>query len=258
MVDRFTDATLNRPGHYVALKLNDGWWFTQVLGSTVEEYKPYVLANENGNADVIASETAGNEDEMTDSNNRHFLEPNDDERNVMHQVLVGVDPSRMELTPIFGREQNLGLESALSPGGDDQWLSGTTSPYSNPTEQGEVFIINDMSRFTLRAYNPTDRAREARVRFVVNKLNYATVTNVNLMKAILQNQITAKRHELGLGALEKDQLDAPTWLSNAFGEHIMSTAEIINNGDTSQLNRGADTLDFRGSTELEGAERGGA
>lgn len=239
-------------GHFLGLKFKEGWWFTQVLSVSELELKPWILLNENDNRAEIASQTAGNKDEVRDSVSRRLLEPNDDERDLIFQIHVGIAPSRMQLYPSFGREQNLGLEDNIATGEDEHWVTGYDSPYNNPSEQSEIFYINDMSRLKLQAYNPMDRAEEAKVSFHVNKIHYGTVTDVNMQKALLRNQIRSKKEPVGLGAKEEDQLSAPNWLKRAFGEHIRSTGEIIKKGDS---NKAENQMDFRNGAELRTPEQ---
>jgi hypothetical protein len=218
------------------MKWQEGWWFIQVLGTSEEELKPWVLYNENGNRAEIAAQTAGNEDEIRNENGRLLLEPDDNERSMIYQVLVGVEPSRMQLFPTFGRNENpIGLETAVEPGQDEQWVTGYDSPYNNPSSQSEVVYVNDMSPLRLEAFNPMDESDEARLSFHINKINYATVQDTDLMKAMLQNQIPSSKHMMGLGATERDQLQAPEWVMDVFGDNIMETSEILNEGDTSQV-----------------------
>lgn len=229
---------LIKPGHFVGLKFQDGWWFIQSLTSEEMELKPWVLLNENGNRDVIAANTAGDRDEFLDGQGRKLLEPDDEERELVFQLLFGVEPSRMELYPEFGREQNLGLEEDIEPGGDEKWVTGFDSPYNNPSLQSEVIYVNDMPSVKIQAFNPMDTADEARLSIHINKIGYATITDVNLMKAMLQGQIPAHKHEVGLGAEGVNQVTTPQWLSRNFGEHIHSTREILDQGDASQAQQG--------------------
>lgn len=247
------DNRLALPGHFVGLHFDGGWWFQQVLGTSKLELKPWILLNENNNRAAIAANTAGSKDEIQDSSGRRLLEPNSDERNLVYQILAGVAPSRMQLFPFFGRDQNLGLENSIAVGEDESWITGFDSPYNNPTRQSEVFYINDMSRLKLQAYNPMDEAKEARVSFFINKIRYATVTDIDMMKAMLQGSVPAHMHMMGLGAQDRHQLSPPEWLEDVFGEHIHTTEEILKEGDASRANRGAPGLDIRQSADLEGS-----
>lgn len=238
-----------RTGHFLGLKFDGGWWFVQVLSTSQLELKPWQLPDDNGNKAEIPAQTAGTYDEIRDNNDQLLLEPGDDERSQIFQIFVGAAPSRVQLYPQFGREQNLGLETSIAPGEDEIWTDGFNSPYGSITAPGELFYMNNMSRLRLTAYNPTDTAFPAKLSFFVNKIKYATVTDVNLMKAMLQNQVTAKKHPVGLGATDKDQLSPPEWVSNAFGEHIYSTKEILSEGDTSQV---SNNLDIREGVDLQG------
>lgn len=232
------DTRLVQPGHFVGLKFDGGWWFINALGTSQVELKPWILLNENGNRASIASATAGNEDQIQDSNARNLLEPNDSERSLVYQVLTGVAPSRMQLFPLFGRDQNLGLEQSISTAGDTTWITGFDSPYNNPSEQSEVFYINDMENFKLQAFNPMGEAKEARASFLVNQIRYGTVTDINLMKAMLQNQVRSRKHMMGLGPDDRHQLKPPDWLKEAFGDHIHTEQEILSEGDTTQASVG--------------------
>lgn len=255
MKRRQRDTRLEQPGHFVGLKFKEGWWFIQILGTSVQELKPWVLLNENGNRAAIGAETTGNNDEIQDERNRILLEPNDDERGLVFQILMGVEPSRMNIIPQFGREQNLGLEEQLAAGEDEVWITGFDSPYNNPSSQSEIIYINDMAPLRIRAHNPMTTSDEVKLSFLVNKMHYATVTSVNVMKAMLQNQIRSSKKMVGLGATENDQLSAPEWLENTFGEHIKPTETILQQGDGQQGVRQAGNLIFRDSVDLEGAER---
>lgn len=242
------EGRMVRSGHYVGLKFDDAWWFIKVINSSVEELKPWQFLNDNGNRAEIAADTAGDQDEVRDEQNRLLLEPNDDERGLVYQILTGVAPSRIQLFPFFGREQNLGLETSIEPGGDEVWINGFDSPYNDASEQSEVFYINDMSRLRFQAFNPNDEPLPAKASFHINKLHYATVTDINLMKAMLQNQVPCKKHSMGLGATPRDQLDVPNWLNTAFGQHLYSTSEITQNGDASQA---SGSIDLRDNVNLQ-------
>lgn len=252
MLTKQRDSRIALPGHFIGLHWDEGWWFLQVLGSSKLELKPWILLNNEGNRTTIPANTSGNQDEIQDSNSRRLLEPNKSERNLVHQILVGVSPSRMQVLPFFGRDQNLGLETSAQLGEDELWLTGFDSPYNNPSEQSEVFYVNDMTALKLQAFNPMDEAQEARVSFFINKVRYATVTDVNMMKAMLQGQVPSRKHMMGLGAQNRHQLKTPEWLDDTFGEHILTTEQILREGDTSKANRGAPGLDVRGSAVLEG------
>lgn len=252
MHSKYGQEGVLQTGHFLGLKFDEGWWFTQVLSTSQLELKPWQLLNDSDNRAEIPANTAGNPDTIVDENNRKLLEPNDDERSLIFQIRTGIAPSRIQLFPQFGREQNLGLENSITPGEDEIWVSGYDSPYNDATEQGEVFYINNMAPLRLVAFNPNDEPLPAKASFLVNKVHYATVTDINLMKAMLQNQVTAKKHPAGLGATDTDQLDLPEWVSRAFGEHIYETEEILAEGDTSQIDN---QLDVRDDVQLQ--RRGG-
>lgn len=223
-----------------------------MIGTSELEIKPWILLNNEGNRTNIPANTAGNFDEIQDSNSRRLLEPNDSERNLVWQILFGVSPSRMQLIPEFGRDQNLGMEDALQAGEDEIWVTGFDSPYNNPSPQSEVFYVNDMERLKLQAFNPMDEAKEARLSIHINKIRYATVTNVDMMKAMLQGQIPAHKHMMGLGAQNRHQLSVPEWLEDIFGEHIKTTEEILTEGDATKARQVRQGLSIEDAAILEG------
>lgn len=257
MINGNKESKLDRGGHYIALKFEEGWWFVQAMITSYEEIKPWTLKNEDGDREEIAPNTAGTEDEIRDEANRLLLEPNDSERGTINQLLFGIAPSRIQLIPAFGREQNLGLEETMRAGEDEVWIDGFDSPYNNPTRASEIYYINDMSRLRLQAYNPTDEPLEAKLTIGVNRIQYATVNDVNVMKAMLQGQVPVHKHPMGLGSTESDQLSMPTWLTNAFGEYIKTTEEILEEGDTSQSSSTVDQLQSAENNALSRADRGG-
>lgn len=216
-------------GHYVGMKFQEGWWFFHVIGRETIDLKTYTLDNENGNKDVIAPRTAGSEDdEITDSRDRNYLLPKDSEQNLVFQVLFGIEPSRMQVYPFFGRNRSPNLRGKAEPGTIQVPYDGFDSPYNNPSTDAELFTVNDQERPAFQAYNPMREPAEAKVSFHVNKLRYATVDDVGLMKAMLQGQVPARTHMTSLGAQNSDQLRAPNWLQDTFGDEIMTTEEILN------------------------------
>lgn len=217
------------------------------------ELKPWILLNNEGNRVNIPATTAGNQDEIRDSQGRRLIEPNESERNLVFQIFAGVAPSRMQIVPLFGRDQNLGLEASISAGDDELWLTGFDSPYNDPSMQSELFYVNDMERLKLQAYNPMNEAAQARLSFHINKIRYATVTDVNLMKAMLQNQVPSKKYMMGLGAQDRHQLQTPEWLDDTFGENILTTQEILTQGDTTQAPSSGIGLSIGDAARLENA-----
>lgn len=242
-------------GHFVGLKFSEGWWFLQVLGTSYLELKPWVMLNENGDRDVIASQTTGNQDDILDEQSRDQIEPDDSERGTVNQIMFGIHPSRVQLLPFFGREQNLGLEKDIEGGEDEVWVDGYDSPYNNPSTRSEIFYLNDMAPLRLAAHNPMDVATEARLSIHINNIHYATVTDVSKMKDMLEGKIVSKTHHLGLGSTRKDQIDTPEWVERSFGEHIKTTQEILSEEGSSGGNGGGGGLDISQGTELEGVER---
>lgn len=234
-------------GHYVGMQFQDGWWFFQVLGNEFLELKPYTLLNENGNRDEIAAQTAGSEDdEITDPQDRHYLIPRDSEQNLVFQVQFGVAPSRMQIYPFFGRNRSPNLRGTTEPGEPQVPYTGFDTPYNDPSTQAEMFTVNSQSLPAFQAFNPADQRQEATMSFHVNKLKYATITDVNFMAAMLQGQRRFRSHMTGFGAQEGDRLKAPNWLMDTFGDSIKTTNEILNEGDSAQAPSVPDTQNLEG------------
>ena len=222
------DSRFLKTGHYLGLKFDQGWWFTQVVGTEYVEVKPMVLLNEDESRAVIASSTESiATDEIEDSQDRRVLEPNDDERNTIFQLMYGIAPSRMQTYTLYGRDRPKSAQDYDAPGEPAAYVTGFDSPYNNPSRQAEAFYVNSMSPLRIQAFNPMDEAEEARLSFHVNKLRYTTVTDESLMKAMLQGQQPARLVELGEGVQNRDQVAIPSWLNEAFSEHIMTTDEIL-------------------------------
>lgn len=217
-----------KTGMFAGLKFDKGWWFIQVVGNEYIEAKPVLLQNENENRGPIAPETAGvDTDQIEDNQGRQILEPDDSDRNTVHQIMYGVAPSRMQVFTLYGRDRNEALQDYDEPGEPAAYINGFDSPYNNPTREAEVFYVNSMSPLRLQAYNPTDEAAEARLSFHVNKLRYTTVTDKGLMKAMLQGQQPARLSMMGDGVQNQNQVGIPNWIDEAFNEHILTTDEIL-------------------------------
>lgn len=228
MKDKDRQGSTLLTGQFLGLKFDAGWLFTRVLETEFIELKPWILLNENDNRDVIAAETAGSEDdEIEDTLDRHFLVPEENEQNLIFQVKYGITPSRMQVYPIFGRDRSPNLVGTAEPGTPQIPVNGEDSPYNEPSDQTEVFIVNSQEFPSFQAYNPMDEAEEARLSFHVNKMKYAVVTDINIMKAMLQGQQPAKLHPMGLGAQRRDQISIPAWVNRNFGDHIHTTEDII-------------------------------
>lgn len=215
-------------GQFLGLKFASGWFFVRVLETEFIELKPWILLNDSGNREAIPAETAGSEDdEVLDTNDRHFLVPEDNEQNLVFQIRYGIDPSRMQIYPIFGRDRSPNLVGSAEPGSPQIPVNGFDSPYNDPTEQSELFVMNSQEFPSFQAYNPMDEAEEARLSFHVNKMKYAAITDINVMKAMLQGQQPARLHPMGHGAQRRDQLGVPAWLNRTFGDHIYTTEDIL-------------------------------
>ena len=222
--------------NYLGLKFDEGWWFVQLLETEFIELKPWTLLNENGNRAEIAANTAGSEDdEIRDDRDRKYLVPRDEEQNLIFQIQYGIDPSRMQVYPIFGRDRAPNLRGTAEPETDQVPISGYDSPYNNPTQQSEFYTVNDMETPSLQAYNPMDEPAEAKLSFAVNKMKYATIEDIGTQRAFLQGQLPARLVPVGLGAQRRDQLRAPQWLTDAFGSSIRTTEEILNSTENSNL-----------------------
>lgn len=240
MQENTTDSDLLLTGYFLGLKFREGWWFTHILETEKVELKPWVMLNEEQERAEIAPETAGEQDdEMTDPLGRRYTMPSESERGMIFQCLYGIAPSRIQIYPSFGRGRAPNLRGNAEPGSPQIHVTGYDSPYNDPARDSEFFIINGQEFPALQAYNPMSEAVEARLSLHINKLRYATVTDRGVMKAILQGQQPAKLHPMGLGAQSSDQLDAPSWLLDTFGDHIYSTGDVLdysrqNESDNSQ------------------------
>lgn len=230
-----------RPGHLAGLKFDDGWWFIQCIGTEYVEIKPWTLLNENDVRDVVgAGESGQNDQNIVDgSGNDRVLEPNDEDRNTVHQLFFGVAPSRMQLFSLFGRDRNVAIEDYDAPGEVGGYWSGNDTPYDNASPTTEVFYVNSMAPLRLQPYNPMDVAKEANVSFHINKVRYTTITDEDTQKAILQGQTPAKLHMMGLGVQNQNQVGVPSWLNEAFGEHIRSTEKILDPSSGNQQQQSA-------------------
>ena len=222
------DSEFVLPGHFVGLKFREGWWFFHALMTETIELKPWILLNENNDRAEIGPQTAGSEDEeFRDVVGRKYLTPQESERDLVYQLQLGIAPSRIQLYPVYGRKRTPNLRGTAEPGEPQVWLNGYDSPYNNPSDEAEVFMLNNQENLSLQAYNPTSEPLEARLSVHVNKIKYGTVTDRGLMKAMLQGQQPAKKHQMGLGVRSNDQLKAPAWLKETFGNHLYTTDEIL-------------------------------
>lgn len=223
------------PGHFLGVKFSEGWLFFHVLEREFIELKPWILMNENENRDVIAAETEGVEDDkIQDTQGREYVVPDSKDRNLLYQVRFGVAPSRMQVYPIFGRDRSPNLIQNSEPGEPEVPVTGFDSPYNAPTQQSEFLTFNAQELPALQAYNPMSEAKEARLSFHINKMKWAVVEDVGLMRAMLQGLQPAKLHAAGLGAKRRDQLSPPAWLTDRFGNQMKTTKEILESGDDAQ------------------------
>lgn len=232
------DPMFLRSGHYVGLKFEEGWLFINVIESNSIDLKPWVLLNENGNRDVIAPDTAGSDDdEILTQNAVEIVEPRGGERELFFQLFVGVEPSRMQLESRFGRNIYPNLENSNEPGDNQVWIDGYESPYNRPSPRSEVVTFNQQDKLALQAYNPMDEPREARLSIHVNKVRYAVVEDVGLMRAFIQGQRPFKSYLTGNSIEKQGQQKVPNWMSDAFGDVIMTTEEILSSEETTTGNQ---------------------
>jgi len=228
MYQNDTTARILQTGNYLGLKFSDGWVFTHVLESERLDLKPWILLNDENEREPIPPNTSGTtDDEIRDEVNRRLVTPRDSEKDHIFQIAVGIGESRIQLYPQFGRDSTPNLAGGAEPGDPQVPLNGYDSPYNQPTERGEFFLINDMDDFALQAYNPTDEPLEGRISIHVNKFKYAVLEDRSTMKGFLQGQIPWKDHIMGLGSRNNDQIRAPGWFTERFGDNIFTTEEIL-------------------------------
>lgn len=228
MQDENPNHRVLKTGHYAGLKFEEGWFFIHVLETEFVELKPWILLNENQNRDVIAANTAGStDDEIVDEVERHLVTPRTNEQNLVFQLMVGVAPSRMRIYPLFGRDRSPNLTGGAEPGSPQVAFDGFDSPYNNPSTQAEFFTLNGTDQLQLQAFNPMSEPAEARVSFHVNKMKYAVIDDVGVMADFIQGRKTFRDHTMGLGSQTNEQLRAPGWLMDKFGDVVMTTQEIL-------------------------------
>lgn len=228
MQDENPNHRLLQTGNYAGLKFEEGWFFIHVLETEFIELKPFILLNENNEREAIAPATAGTtDDEILDRVERELVTPRKNERNLIFQNFVGVAPSRVQLFPVFGRDRSPNLVGGSEPGNAQVPLNGYDSPYNNPSAQGELFTTEGMNDMKLQAYNPMEEETEVRVSFHVNKLKYAVIDDLNRMGGFLRGEIPWRSHSVGLGAQTNDQVRAPSWMLDKFGDAIYTTREIL-------------------------------
>lgn len=229
------DGRILKTGHYAGLKFEEGWFFTHILDTEYVELKPWILLNEDEERDEIAPHTAGStDDEIVDHVERQLVEPRSSEQNLLFQLHLGVAPSRIQIFPFFGRDRAPNLTGGAEPGKPQVYLNGYDSPFNDPSPQSEIITVNSMDNLALQAYNPMDEPQEAKMSFHVNKMKYAVVEDVSLMKAMIQGQVPFRDHSMGLAAQRKEQIKAPSWLNDKFGDVILSTQEILRHGETEE------------------------
>jgi len=246
------DSRFLQGGHYLGMEFDDDWWFVSVTGTEYEEVKPWTLKNSNDNRAKVSGNTSGvNDQNIEDPNGNMLLEPDDQNRNIIHQILFGVAPSRMQVFRLFGRDRNNAVQNYDEPGEPASYISGNDSPYDNPSSTSEFIYINSMAPVRLQPYNPTDTALEATVSFHIQKLKYVTITDKSLMRAMIQGQTPAHLVMMGLGVDDANQIGVPTWLNEAFGEHLYTTEEILQRDEQEQSNESSVELASGGSLERQ-------
>jgi len=220
-----------KTGHYVGLKFEEGWFFVHVLETEDIHLKPWIMLNENDSRSTISAQTMGSEDEeFVDEVNRKLLEPESNSQNIIFQTMFGAAPSRIQLYPRFGRNSRPNLVGGADETNSQVPVTGYDSPYNDPSAQGEFFMVDDMEDFALQAYNPHSEPVEARASVYVNKFRYAVVDDVEVMKGFIQGQLPFKDHVMGLGAQTNEQMKAPGWMIDMFGDSIKTTREILESG----------------------------
>ena len=216
----------------VGLAFDDGWLFARVTATEYVELKPFTLKNENGDREALSPNTAGTtNDRIQDSAGNNLLRPDQEDKNLIFHVMYGVAPSRMQVFELFGRNRPKGLANYDEPGDPAPITTGYDTPYNDPTEEGEMFVVAEQSRPKLQAFNPTEESLEANISFHVNKLRYGVITDKSVQRAMLQGSIPFKAYPMGGGAQDNDRLSLPSWMNERFGDSIRTTQEILTEDD---------------------------
>lgn len=247
MYDEYDNNRLLRTGDYVGLKFEQGWAFMHVLETETIDLKPWILLNEEEEREAIPPGEAGSrDDEIRDEVNRRLVSPRDSNKNQVFQIQVGIGEDRMQLYPTFGRDRAPNLTGGAEPGSPQVPVTGYDSPYNDPSKRGEFFKLNNLEDLALQAYNPTSEPLEARISVSVNKFTYAVLEDIDMMRGFLQGQIPWKSHTVGLGVRTNDQLKAPGWFMQRFGDEVLTTTEILESGNDVGTRAAGEVPDLQG------------
>jgi hypothetical protein len=134
--------------HLLALRFQDGFIFTRILGREIKHFKPYNVIDPNGAAVDIPPQTASSQLRLRDPDDLRssiLFIPRTKPFRLLH-VGIGIKPTPIKMyvrfpesEEAFGRFPNL---SAIAPdrGVRTGYVSGLESPYEEPTDFLELFI----------------------------------------------------------------------------------------------------------------------
>jgi len=203
-------------GYYLALQFDNGWHVVRMLGRERTSLKNYNLKYNSTTTTHATGTTTADWDEPTDSQNRKYLEPEDNHKDQLYQIFWGGSPVSADIrffTQFISRQDRGSLTGTRAVPGDVGFIDSEVSPYNNPSVQTKLFTIYDRSP-VFKAYNATLNTQTIHMNFHVMKYLYEVIKDKNLIKELLApGQRRCEKYTMG--GIDR-MITPPEWWSQKF------------------------------------------
>lgn len=205
-----------QPGHFLGLKFSDGYYFMKILARewSFLKYNLYYDTSTTTLATVTAT-SAWNDVQVSTSDARNQLAPEDSRRDQLYQIFYGISPSVAEVyTQYVSRMDRNSLIGTRAVPGDVGYVNGEQSPYNDPSVKTQMFTLNQLTP-AFKAYNPSDYTITVYAAFHVMKYTYEPVKDTNIIREFMKSQRRVRLETMG-GIDEGRILTAPSWLQTEY------------------------------------------
>jgi len=205
-----------QPGHFLGLKFSEGYHFMKILAKewTFLKYNLYYDTS----TTTLATQTttsAWNDLQVSSSDARNQLSPEDSRRDQIYQLFYGTSPSCAEIySQYVSRMDRHSLIGTRAVPGDVGYITGEQSPYNDPSVKTEMFTMNQLTP-AFKAYNPSDYTITVNMGFHIMKYTYEPVKDTRIIKEFMNNQRRVRLETMG-GIDQGRILSAPSWLHQEY------------------------------------------
>jgi hypothetical protein len=215
-------------GYLFVLQFAEGHVVARVVGRTWSNLKTWSLGACAAKSNIAAY------DEVQDTLNRHFLEPQNSD--IIYHSFWGITPAPARIFVQYPARTNVGsmlqIDRLVAPAGgflaDVGYIDGRQSPFNGPfSHDTEIFTVKEQYP-AFQAYNPlNDNMSNVMLTFQQMQYTYQIIKDAAIVKAALLGTQRATKYTMG--PVYKT-MAIPDWLSKKVTPQMLDYSNRVMQG----------------------------